>query len=163
MSGSTLFLPTLFAEDGIAWAGTFNYLTHSFNDPQADYYIQPFYNAVQSDEQDADETCIGAVPEDELLLGWVYDFVELCRNKPFFATAVVWRVTNYDNNGAIRLDNVFADFFRKLYVMNLLENTRSRLSRRPRCSMRTDQRHRHRRSRRKSIDELDRRSSVLTP
>jgi len=96
---------TMFAEDHPRYAA-FNYNAHGFKKPPTDYYMRPFWLAMEQQKRftSKDQRCYGHVPKHKFLLSYMEDFLEKMQtgNHSYFAFTF-FTLLSHDHINAIKV------------------------------------------------------------
>ena len=114
---------TLFGEDGWPFNGMFVIAGHGFVRPPTDYYMRPLMLALYEHSSKIEELCVGAITEYDLILRWMYDFVDISATEPYFAFFELTEFVHDEVNGASRIDRKLVSFFRRLHEAGHLKRT----------------------------------------
>ncbi|KAL3868917.1 hypothetical protein ACJMK2_041670 [Sinanodonta woodiana] len=115
---------TLYAEDAPEIA-IFDYKKNGFRIPPADYYNRPFSLALELQQSlwFNNHHCFQDRLETEIVINYVYDFIDTFRSGPYFGFTFITRLTHDDINSAGAADEPYSKFFEKLKKEGLLHKT----------------------------------------
>ncbi|XP_055953963.1 uncharacterized protein LOC129989445 [Argiope bruennichi] len=116
---------TFYAEDS-PYTGTFNYMKRGFYDPPTDYYIRPFYLALENSkikENAEKEYCYNSQLEPDIIYDYLRNFIEAMGDRPYFAFAMVSTITHDELNQAGWEDQPTVHILEDLSNMGALNNS----------------------------------------
>ncbi|KAK3867547.1 hypothetical protein Pcinc_027003 [Petrolisthes cinctipes] len=113
---------TLFGEDQ-PHIGTFHYRLRGFDAPPTHHYLRPFYQQVYPDYGNHPHFCLGATPRHKVFLDYVYNFMEVYRDRPKFAFAFHSELSHDDYNLVSLADDDIFSFLSNLHQAGHLNNT----------------------------------------
>ncbi|CAB3387376.1 Hypothetical predicted protein [Cloeon dipterum] len=117
---------TMFSEDFPKFTA-FNYNAHGFKVPPTDYYMRPFWLAMENQKHrlSKDFRCYGNVPKYKFLLNYVKDFV--CKMQKeghaFFSLTFLTHLSHDHINSIKIIDDELLLFFESLEVLNVFRNS----------------------------------------
>ena len=115
---------TFYAEDAPE-ISIFDFLKAGFETPPTDYFNRPMSQAMEMKENlwFNGHHCFQDRLETQVVLDYLYKFVQTYRNEPYFAFTFITRLTHEDVNSAGPADEPYFNFFRKLHKEGFLTNT----------------------------------------
>ena len=115
---------TFYAEDAPE-ISIFDFLKAGFEKPPTDYFNRPLSLAMEIKQNlwFNGHHCFQDRLETQVVLDYLYKFVQTFRNEPYFAFTFITRLTHEDVNSAGPADEPYFNFFSKLHKEGLLTNT----------------------------------------
>ncbi|CAH1786914.1 unnamed protein product [Owenia fusiformis] len=114
---------TLFNEDAPMMT-IFNYLRGGFKKQPADYYPRAFHIALEGEESVWQKThCVGDRHESEMMLNYLFDYIDAFKDRPHFAFTYNSRLTHDDINLAGVADNIYLKFLKRIKHSGNLNNS----------------------------------------
>ncbi|XP_021941338.1 uncharacterized protein LOC110840547 isoform X2 [Zootermopsis nevadensis] len=115
---------TMYNEDSPSLT-IFNFHASGFKDPPTDYYVRPFWLAMNSINsfKSKDSRCYGNTPKHLYLLDYIEQFAARMKNHRYFAFAFLTLLSHDDLNEVQVADSDFEKMFLKMQREGQLNNT----------------------------------------
>lgn len=113
---------TLWADDYPAMSPFYNGRA-GFRKPPTDYYLRPFYIALQKHYKRTDEDCLGNKQDTEIVLDYLNEFLKSYTEKPYFAFAFPSKLTHGRLNELRMADTIYYEFFKNAKERGYLQKT----------------------------------------
>lgn len=103
----------------------FNFCASGFKDPPTDYYVRPFWLAMNSinNFKSKDSRCYGNTPKHMYLLDYIEQFVARMKHHRYFAFTFLTLLSHDDLNEVQVADSDFENMFLKMQQGGQLNNT----------------------------------------